>query len=212
MPSPRYTVRLPHALDAAVQARVQAGTPFAVLIREALAAYLADTLPTGAPTAQPTGADTLHAIQSHLAALTARVEILELALTTVPTPRRPAADRSADSVPTPADTNADSTPTCADSCADSLPTAADSSADTALTHADTAPPPTTAPRPDELPAHIQRIADARAQYDKLSERAFAQLLYDREIYRHRAKDGSDVRIPHTTLRQWLQQARDAGVL
>jgi hypothetical protein len=35
-PSPRYTVRLPHALDAQVQARVQAGTPVAVLIREAL--------------------------------------------------------------------------------------------------------------------------------------------------------------------------------
>jgi len=39
-PSPRYTVRLPPALDALVQARVQAGTPFAVLIREALSAYL----------------------------------------------------------------------------------------------------------------------------------------------------------------------------
>jgi hypothetical protein len=42
-PSPRSTVRLSHALDALVQARVQAGTPFAVLIREALSAYLADT-------------------------------------------------------------------------------------------------------------------------------------------------------------------------
>jgi hypothetical protein len=81
-------------------------------------------------------------------------------------------------------------------------------------HAPAAPQasPAPAPRPETLPDHIQRIADARAQYDKLSERAFAQLLYDREIYRHRAKDGSDVRIPHTTLRQWLQQARDAGVL
>jgi hypothetical protein len=49
-PSPRYTVRLPQALDAQVQARVQAGTPFAVLIRDALSAYLADTPPT-APTA-----------------------------------------------------------------------------------------------------------------------------------------------------------------
>jgi hypothetical protein len=47
MPSPRYTVRLPHARDALVQARVRAGTPFAALIREALAAYLTDTPPTG---------------------------------------------------------------------------------------------------------------------------------------------------------------------
>jgi hypothetical protein len=42
-PSPRYTVRLPHALDARVQARVRTGTPFAVLTREALSAYPADT-------------------------------------------------------------------------------------------------------------------------------------------------------------------------
>ena len=56
-PSPRSTVRLPHALDARVQARVQAGTPFAVLIREALSAYLADTRrPRSAPSpAAPSG-------------------------------------------------------------------------------------------------------------------------------------------------------------
>ena len=42
-PSPHSTVRLSHALDTRVQARVQAGTPCAVLIREALSAYLADT-------------------------------------------------------------------------------------------------------------------------------------------------------------------------
>jgi hypothetical protein len=59
---------------------------------------------------------------------------------------------------------------------------------------------------------IVKIADARAQYDKLSEREFAQLLYDRKIYRHQAKDGSEVRIPHTTLRQWLKQAREADML
>jgi hypothetical protein len=56
------------------------------------------------------------------------------------------------------------------------------------------------------------IAEARAQYDKLSEREFAQLLFDRGMYRHRAKDGREVPIPHTTLRQWLKQARDAGAL
>ena len=41
MPSTRYTVRLPPALDAAVQEHIRAaGTPFAVLIRDALSAYL----------------------------------------------------------------------------------------------------------------------------------------------------------------------------
>src|SRR6267378_1870905 len=56
-PSPRYTVRLPHALDALVQARVATGTPFAVRIREALSAYFADSMPTP-PDTQPTPADT----------------------------------------------------------------------------------------------------------------------------------------------------------
>jgi hypothetical protein len=47
MPSPRYTVRLPSALDAAVQEHIRtSGTPFATLIRDALSAYLADILPT----------------------------------------------------------------------------------------------------------------------------------------------------------------------
>jgi hypothetical protein len=68
---------------------------------------------------------------------------------------------------------------------------------------------TTAPA---LSEDIVKIADARAQYDKLSEREFAQLLYDRKIYRHRAKDGREVVIPHTTLRKWLKQAEAAGML
>jgi hypothetical protein len=130
-PSPRYTVRLPHALDALVQARVRAGTPFAVLIRAALAAYLADTPPTEAPTAADS-ADILHDIQGHLAALTARVDILELALTTVPTPRPQPADTGADRTPTrapiPADTSADTAPTATDRNADRPPTGADSPA------------------------------------------------------------------------------------
>jgi len=74
MPSTRYTVRLPPALDAAVQERIlTTQTPFAELMRAALSAYLADTSPTG----QPTPADTLMELQSHLVALTVRVEILE---------------------------------------------------------------------------------------------------------------------------------------
>jgi hypothetical protein len=92
-PSPRYTVRLPHALDAQVQARVSAGTPFALLIREALAAYLADTPPTGTPTPAADSADTVRTLHEQLAALTTRVEILEQ----MPTHRRQNADSRADS-------------------------------------------------------------------------------------------------------------------
>ena len=95
-PRPRYTVRLPSALDALVQARVEAGTPFAVLIRAALSAYLADSPPTGAPTP----ADSLRILGEELAILRARVTSLEQALTR----RRQDTDSSADSVPTPADT------------------------------------------------------------------------------------------------------------
>jgi hypothetical protein len=107
MPSPRYTVRLPQALDALVQARVRTGTPFAVLIREALSAYLADTPPTAiAPTDAdtlptppiPTGADSadsVHALGEQFAILRTRVEALEQVLTR----RR----QGADTVPTRAD-------------------------------------------------------------------------------------------------------------
>jgi len=106
-PSPRYTVRLPHALDAQVQARVSAGTPFAVLIREALAAYLTDTPPTEAPIPADS-ADTARTLQEQLAALTTRVEILEQR----PTRRRQHAARDADRT---ADTHADSPVVSADS-------------------------------------------------------------------------------------------------
>lgn len=64
----------------------------------------------------------------------------------------------------------------------------------------------------ELSEDIVKIAEARAQYDRISERAFADLLFERGIYRHRAKDGQEVPIPHTTLRTWLQRAQDAGML
>jgi hypothetical protein len=64
----------------------------------------------------------------------------------------------------------------------------------------------------ELSETIVKIAEARAQYDKLSERAFIQLLYDRGMYRHQAKDGSEVPLPHSTYRDWMQRAREAGLL
>jgi hypothetical protein len=85
----RYTVRLSPALDALVQQRIRtSGTPFAVLIQEALSAYLADTPPTGTPTPAPRAADsadTLRALQAQLAALTTRVETLEQAQPPLPT-------------------------------------------------------------------------------------------------------------------------------
>jgi len=107
MPSTRYTVRLPPALDAAVQERIRtAGTPFAVLIRDALSAYFADTSPTGLPTPAD-NADTLRELQEKLADVTTRVKVLEEILTTwpqfadiSPTAADTSADRSADTAPT----------------------------------------------------------------------------------------------------------------
>jgi hypothetical protein len=84
MPSIRYTVRLPPALDAAVQERIRtAGTPFAVLIRDALSAYLADTTPTGLPTPADS-ANTFRELQEKLADVTTRVKVIEEMLTTWP--------------------------------------------------------------------------------------------------------------------------------
>jgi hypothetical protein len=64
----------------------------------------------------------------------------------------------------------------------------------------------------ELSEDIVKIAEARQQSPDISERTFIQLLYDRGIYRHRAKDGSEVPLPHSTYRDWMQRARDAGIL
>jgi len=81
MPSRRYTLRLPQALDATVQAYLQAtGLPFADLMRDALHAYLADTPPTAQPTGparEPTGEPTPADILSRLTDLTRRVDHLE---------------------------------------------------------------------------------------------------------------------------------------
>ena len=64
----------------------------------------------------------------------------------------------------------------------------------------------------ELSEDIVKIAEVRAHHFRMSERTFAQYLFDYDIYRHRTKDGREVPIPHTTLRQWLQRAREAGLL
>ena len=129
-PSPRYTVRFPEPLNAQVQEHLRStGLPFSILIRDALAAYLADRVPTprvptgadiGADTVPtqadkvPTGADTLRQLEERLSALTTRVERLEQ----VPTRRRQPTARRAD---TGADTGAD-TPAAR---ADRVPTDAD---------------------------------------------------------------------------------------
>ncbi|MGE3540267.1 MAG: hypothetical protein AB7N91_22860 [Candidatus Tectimicrobiota bacterium] len=100
-PASRHTIRLPAALEAQVQGRIQAGTPFAALVREALSAYLADS-PVARPDPAPpaarrdaeagtTGTDsrldnlppdtdlasTLVVLQAQVAALLIRVELLE---------------------------------------------------------------------------------------------------------------------------------------
>jgi len=102
-PNTRYTVRLPLALDALLQERIRtSGTPFAVLIRDALAAYLADTPPPG-PLTPAASADTVRGLQAQLAALTTRVEALEQGQSPLLTERRQPADRRADRAPTPVD-------------------------------------------------------------------------------------------------------------
>jgi hypothetical protein len=118
MPSPRYTVRVPEPLHTLVQEyMVLHRTPFAVLIRDALSAYLADTTPTVTPTPADS-ADTLSKLQAQLADVTARVKVIEEMLTKWP----PFADSPADTSTDRPQTDAGST---ADSCADTAPTGAD---------------------------------------------------------------------------------------
>jgi len=106
MPRTRYTVRLPPALEAAVQERLRAaGIPFAVLIREALSAYLAATPPPGTPPPADS-TDTLRELQIRLAALTTRVEMLDYART----PGRQEPPEAADTMPTAANRDADRLP------------------------------------------------------------------------------------------------------
>ena len=70
------------------------------------------------------------------------------------------------------------------------------------------PRATTPPTLETLPAHIRRIAEAREQYERLTLRDFAQLLYDRDIYR--TKDGGVVNAG--TLHRWLEKAGMAGTV
>jgi hypothetical protein len=70
------------------------------------------------------------------------------------------------------------------------------------------------PAVETMPAlteDIVKIAEARRQDPDISEREFIQRLFDRGIYRHRAKDGSEVPLPHTTYRDWMKKARETGL-
>src|SRR5262249_4941246 len=64
----------------------------------------------------------------------------------------------------------------------------------------------------ELSEDIVKVAEVRRQYPDISERAFIQMLFDQGIYRHRAKDGSEVPLPHSTYRDWIKRAWEAGLL
>jgi hypothetical protein len=78
-----------------------------------------------------------------------------------------------------------------------------------------APVVQTAPaiRTRAIPQHIQVIADARAEYEKLSLAAFSHLLYDRGIYRSRDRQsGEEKPVNRGTLQKWLGEAREAGLL
>jgi hypothetical protein len=98
----------------------------------------------------------------------------------------------------------------------------------ALEPAPTTAPPVDVPQTTETPSSqtlepavttmpalsedIVKVAEARAEYFRMSEREFIQLLFDRGIYRHRAKDGSEAPLPHSTYRAWMKKAQEAGLL
>ena len=64
-----------------------------------------------------------------------------------------------------------------------------------------------------MPKHIQVIAETRSQYEKLSLAELSQLLYDRNIYRSRARQsGEEKPVNRGTLQKWLEEAREAGLL
>jgi hypothetical protein len=69
-----------------------------------------------------------------------------------------------------------------------------------------------AKRIGSLPQHIQVIAEARAQYDKLSLAEFSQLLYERNIYRAKdRKTGEEKPVNRGTLLHWLEKAHEEGL-
>jgi hypothetical protein len=192
-------VRLPQALDALVQEHLRTtGTPFATLVRDALAAHLADSAPTGTLTPADSSADTLRMLQGQLAAVTTRLEEIESTLVRV----RQLADRFAD---TPADTPADTTSTAADMA---LTPADRSSASPAV-----ALSPQQQGRKDAVSRELlEAVAAIRRQYPHAPLRALSDYLYEHGIYRSRTKSGRRGRASHSLVARWLQKATEAGLL
>lgn len=60
---------------------------------------------------------------------------------------------------------------------------------------------------------LQEIAEVAAEYDKLNGPQLSQLLFDRGIYRSiDRKTGEEKPVHRGTLKVWLDQARDEGML
>jgi hypothetical protein len=78
------------------------------------------------------------------------------------------------------------------------------------------PEPRTAPRspgPRGLPQEtLEAIADEWTRCQGLSQRQFAQRLYDKGIYRAKSKDGREVPANHGTISDYLKRAAEAGLL
>ena len=58
---------------------------------------------------------------------------------------------------------------------------------------------------------LQAIADERTLCEGLSIREFSQRLFDKHIYRAKAKNGQEVPVDHSRLRRLLDRAREAGL-
>jgi hypothetical protein len=60
---------------------------------------------------------------------------------------------------------------------------------------------------------LQEIAEIAAEYDKLNGPQLSQLLFDRGIYRSiDRKTGEEKPVHRGTLKAWLDQAREEGLL
>ena len=198
----RVTIRLSPELYAQLTARGRQGQPLAAVVRQALADYL-----TRQPD-EPTSAEDLAAmvaamaarlqdLQDQMASLTARVD----AMAATWQPAAASAYAQAADVPQVA--------------ASGQPVAADAPV-LAAERQPLAATPQQQPRPSArhgLPrATLQAIADERTLCEGLSYREFAQRLFDKDIYRATAKDGTSVPANPGTVKKWLDQAREAGLL
>jgi hypothetical protein len=179
-PSPRITFRLPPTLEALVSDRVGQGHSVSDIIREALETYFG-LRQTVCPTNGASVSDsTLHMSDSVSAVVSDISAQLSEVVSDVSDMRELLVQLEArlDEISTGVRQGRTSRPT------------------------PQALPATPGPSREALADHMQRIAEAREQYERLSLRDFAQLLYDRDIYR--TKTGGVVNAG--TLSRWLQRA------